>query len=150
MQTCRRFIQDIEGITCLFFRKFGSELYSLRLTPRKRRRLLPKTDIAEPNLLQCLHFIINLRYRLEEFHCFIYRHLKNIRNRLPFIPHFQCFSVKSLPVAGLAMHKNIRKEVHFNNFQPTTLAGLASSSFYIKREPPRLVTTDFTLWKCRK
>ncbi len=100
--------------------------------------------------MQCLQLPSHAWNFTEEIKCFCDGHFEHIRDGIPVKAHFQGFAVVALPLADLALHIDIGKEVHLYLAYPVTFAGIAATTFNIKAEAPCVVATDFCLGETGK
>ena len=143
MQTGCRLIKHINGLSCAPLTQFRSKLDSLRLSSGQFRGRLAKLDIRKSHIIQCLYFSLDCRNIFEKFQCLFHGHIQHIVNTLPFIFHFQCFTIVTLSTTYFTRHINIRKKMHLNLDNAVTAAGLAPSAFYIKAETSLLIASGF-------
>src|ERR1700761_4256143 len=71
VETRRRLIENIKGLTRILLPQLRTQLYPLRLATAKRNRALTECDIPQPHFLQDLDLAIQIRYILEKGHGFI-------------------------------------------------------------------------------
>ena len=55
VQSRGRLVQNVQRLTRILLRQFGSQLYTLALTTAKRCRGLSQFDVAKTNVLDCLN-----------------------------------------------------------------------------------------------
>ncbi|OPZ44246.1 MAG: hypothetical protein BWY93_00638 [Euryarchaeota archaeon ADurb.BinA087] len=75
----------------------------------------------------------------------LHGHIKDLGDGLPLVFHLERLAVVPPAPALFAFDVDIREEVHLDLDQPVPLAGLATASLQVEREPSRLVTTDLRL-----
>ena len=61
-------------------------------------------------------------------------------------PYFQCFAIIAFAEAAIALHINIRQEMHFNFNDTITLASLAAAALDVERKAARLITARLGFW----
>lgn len=70
--------------------------------------------------------------RIKENHGVINGHIQHFGDGLVFKTNVQRFLGVARAVAGLASHKNIRQEMHFNFAHALALARLAASALHVE------------------
>src|SRR5258706_5423233 len=89
MQTCRRFVENVEDTLIVGAAEVRCQLQALRFPAGKRCRRLPEAQVAESNFIQDSEFGNNLGYVHKKRQRFANRQLQYLVNILPVIPHFQ-------------------------------------------------------------
>ncbi len=75
---------------------------------------------------------MDLRDILEKLQGILHSHFQNVRNVLPFILHFQCFTIITLAFADLARDIDVWQEMHFDFDNTVSAASLATTALDIK------------------
>ena len=128
MQTGGRLVQNIQRLPGSTPCKLGGKLYPLCLSARKRGGGLPQADIAQPDVIQRLQFVFDLRNTVEENKRFFHRHFQHVRNVLSLEMHLQRVPVIALSVAHVTGDVYVRQKVHFDLFHAVSLACFAPSA----------------------
>ena len=145
VQTCSRFVKNINSLSCRAARKLGRKLDALRLAAGKRRCRLTDFDIAETDIVEGLQFALYLRYAREELKPLFNGHFEHIIDIFALVFDFECFAVVSCALADVAGHIDIGEEVHLYLHYSVALARLAASAFDIERESVCFVSPRFCL-----
>ena len=82
------------------------------LTARERRRALPQSQIAEPDLTQGLELARDGRKLRKKLHRIVHREVQYLRDVLATPPHLQHPRHETLPTADLAWKRDFREEMH--------------------------------------
>ena len=148
MQARGRLVEDKERAPGIALGKLGGELHALVLAARQRGRRLSEFDIAQADVLQHLDFLVDAGYSGEELASLVDGHVEHVGNRLALEAHLEGLAVVAFAVALLAGDEHVGQEVHLDGLVAVALACLASATGHVEAEPPRLVASDFGLWKC--
>ena len=107
VETCRWFVEDIDGFPRRTLCQLGTQLHPLRLAARQGRSRLTETDISEPDIAERLHMPRNIRLILEELHGFFARHVEYFGNVLAFERDVEGVAVVTGPFANLARYVDV-------------------------------------------
>ena len=77
VESCRRLIEDIEGLTSRPLGEVECELDTLRLSTRECRCGLPECDISETNIDEDIEYSLNPREADKKCTRIFYRHTQN-------------------------------------------------------------------------
>ena len=120
VQTRRRFIEQVDGVTGGPLRKFSRQLHSLGLTTRQRRRRLAEPNITEPHIHQRLQVAGDRGLITEELNSLSYRHIQHIGDVLAFELHIERVTVVAGTLTHLTWHIHVGQKVHFDLDRPVT------------------------------
>ena len=95
-------------------------------------------NVTETYIDQRLQFLCDGRDWLEELVGLADRHLKHIVDVFAFVVHGQRVLLVPLAPAFVADHIHGRQEVHLNNLDSGSFAGLAAATGNVEREPAGL------------
>jgi len=112
MKACCRFIKDIKGFTCIPFREFPGEFYSLSFSSGQGSGCLAKSDIPQANLGENLQFILNEGEGIKKFHRLSYCHFKDVRYAFTLVFNFQGVPVIPSSFTNIAHNIDIRQKLH--------------------------------------
>ena len=145
MQTGRRFIQNVDGLSGSSSGKLCRQLDTLRLASGQLCGRLAQLDIGKSHFVQCVDLPCDGRNIFEELRSFLHGHIQNIKNALSFIFDIQCLSIITFSAANFARNIHIRKEMHLDLNNTVAAAGLASSAFYVETKTSLVVTFRFCI-----
>src|SRR5687768_16253785 len=77
VQSCRGFVEDVQGASCIPLRELGRELHALRLASRERGRALTEMDVAQSHVVQRLELLPDARLVLEERQRVLHREIQD-------------------------------------------------------------------------
>ena len=150
VQTCRRFIQNIDRLSRAALRELRRQLDALCLAAGELRAGLSETNIGEAHIIESLNLPRYGWNVLKKLQRLLDCHIQNIIDGLPLITHLQCLTVVALTVTHLAGHIYIRQEVHLDLHNAVAGAGLTAPALHIKAEPPLLVPPRLGVGRSRK
>src|SRR5699024_512489 len=90
------------------------------------------------------------RNRLEKFTCIFHGHIEHFINRFSLIFDLKSLTIVTFPVALIAHHIDIGKEMHLHFNETITLTMLTAAAFYVKAKTPRLITSCPCFWRAGK
>lgn len=97
MKTCRRFIEDIEGLTSRALCEIESKLDTLGFSARKCRCTLTEGDIPKSDILEDIEDTKYSRKRLKKFTGLIDRHREYFSDIFSLEFYIQCLRIVSRP-----------------------------------------------------
>ena len=142
MESCCRFVQNIERVARILLRKLGGELYALALSAGEGRTGLSERQISQPDILYGFELVIYGRYAGEEVNGDVYRHVQHFVDIATLVFYFESLAVVTVAAARLACDVDVGQEVHLDGLHAGTAALLAASAAYVEREASCLKTTD--------
>ena len=145
MQAGCGLIQDIQCPPGGFLGQFRGQLHALGFAAAERRGLLADLEITQPDFLQRLENVANLRHGAEELLGLVHRHVENVGNIASLVSDFQRLAAVTFAAALFTSHVYVRQKMHFDLDDPVTLARLAASAFDIEAEPPRPVAAHLRI-----
>ena len=128
MQACRRFVENIEGISRRFFEQFRREFHPLAFSAGKGDRRLSEMDIPESHVDQGTEFLGDLGDGGEELESLADAHLENIVDALALVVYSEGVFLVSSSTAFFARNVHGREEIHLYFLDSRPLAFLASSA----------------------
>ena len=145
MQARGGLVEDIEGLSRVAFRQFGSQFHALALTARQGGGGLAQFDVSQAHILYGLDFLKDIGHVLEELHGLVDGHVEHVGYRLALESHLERLAVVAFAVAHLAGHHHIGQEVHLDGLVSVSAAGVAAPAFHVERETAGLVAPDLGL-----
>ena len=145
VQAGRRFVQDVEGAAGVPLGEFGRELHALRLATGEGGRALAEVDVAEPDPVQRLQFVMDPRLVLEDGERVLDGELEHLADVHPTEPDVERLAIIALPAALLAGHVHVGEEVHLDLHEAVPLTGLAAPPLHVEGEAARAVPTELGL-----
>ena len=143
VQTCRRFIKQVERTPGALLDQFSSQLNALSLSSGKRRRGLPDLQIIKPYVLERLQLVANFWNAIEQLQRLLDIHLEYIGDRMPFEFDGKRFSIEAMTLANRTGYPHVREEIHFKFGGAISFASRTTSSVHIETETAWLVTSLF-------
>ena len=137
VQSCGRFIKQIERATGVGSRQFGSQLDALGFTTGKRRRTLSQCDVVQPDIADRLQDMSQSRLIGKQRNRFADRHVQHVADRTPVQLHRQDFFLISLAATLFTLDPNVGQEMHFNPAASRSFASFTATGRNIKAEVPR-------------
>ena len=141
----RWFVEYIESMSAVFFRKFGREFDALRLAAGQGRARLTELYIAKADIVQRIELTSELGEICKEISCFLDGHVKNFVDILALVPDLERLSVISFALADIAGYIDIGQEVHFYLLQTVALARFTAPALDIEGKPARLIATELCI-----
>ena len=142
VQTSRRFVEQVHGVTRRTLGQLGRELDPLGLAARERRGTLPEPHVPETDVDERLHVSGDGRLVREEIERLRDRHVENLGDVLPLERDVEGVAVVPGPLAHLARHVDVGQEVHLDLDGAVTRTCLATSPCHVETETAGLVTAD--------
>ena len=102
--------------------------------------------VSESDIHQGLQFRGDFRICPEKLIGFADRHLQDVIDVFALVPYCKGVFLVALASANLAWDGDAGQEVHLYQFQPCSLALLASASGHVEREAPGLETAYLGIW----
>src|SRR5262249_46829434 len=133
----RRLVEDVEQALAAVRRQMRRDLDPLRLAAGKRRRRLTEAKVAEPDLVEHLQAPQHLPRAAEEGQRLAHREIQHLVNGAAAIAHLEDLRLETLPVALVARHEDVGKELHFDPDLALTLTRFTTSSRHVEGEMTR-------------
>src|SRR5579883_1812018 len=132
-------VQNVHRATGGAAGEFRCQFDALRLAAGEGGRGLSELYIAETDIIERLHLVVDRRHVGEEvsglFHC----HIQHIGNTFALVVDFQRLAVVTFALTDLARDVDIRQEVHLDFDDAFALTGFAAPALDIERETARQV-----------
>ena len=141
----RGLVEDVERASCRALAQLAGELDALSLPARERRRGLPESHVAQPDVHERRQEAHDLGVVAEQLGGLGNAHVEHVRDRLALVGDPERGLVEALPEALLAGHVDVGQEVHFDLTQAGALAALAATAFDVEREAALLEPVDLRL-----
>src|SRR5258708_6219563 len=150
MQTCSRFVQNVEDALIIGAAEVRGQLQALRFSAGKRCRRLPETQVAESNFIQDSEFGNNLGYVNEKRQRFANRQLQYLVDIFPVITDFQNAALEARAPALFADEFDVRQKLHLHGDSAVALTGFAAASGHVERKMTGGVAAPFRIGRFRK
>ncbi|MBV6516800.1 MAG: hypothetical protein HPKKFMNG_02490 [Planctomycetes bacterium] len=139
VQARGRFVENVERVARIGAGQLGCKLHTLGLAAGECGAGLAELDVAQADVQQCLHNLVDLGVVLKEAGSRGYGHIQYVGDALAPVLHFQRFAVIARAVAGFTHDMNVRQEVHLDQLDALALAGFTPAAGNVEREAAGLV-----------
>src|SRR5450759_3547808 len=145
VQAGGRLVEDVQRAPGVALAELGGELDTLRLAAGKRGGALPEVDVVEADVVQGPQLDGDARLVLEERQRVLDGEVQHLADAQPAEAHVERLAVVALPLARLAGHVDVGKEVHFDLHEAVALARLTAPALHVEREAAGTVATHLGL-----
>ena len=138
-------VQNVEGVAGGTLLELRGQLDPLGLAAGERGGGLPQLDVSQADIGQRLEVPGDGGDVLEELEALVHAHGQHVGDGAVLVLHLERLAVVPLPLAHLARHVHVGKEVHLDLDLSVTRAVLASAAArgrHVEREPARRVAAN--------
>ena len=109
---------------------------------------MSQLHVAKPHIHQGAQTVSSLGNGGEHIRRLFHRHLQHIGDGVPLVGDLQRLPIEASALADVALHVDVRQEVHLDHIHALATAGLTPTTLDVEAELPHLITTGLGLHRC--